>query len=257
MNKGFTLIELVMTVIVISILGAFTFSVIWEYSSIYATTRKGFIYTEAAAVMERITRELRDAQNVDNCGAYGGGDPHSVLTFQLTHGTPAMGAPANPPHWVQYCLAQVATPVGNTRALLYRVELNSGTPPFADQCTSAVPVVGGAGGTIVAVALMSSHIMSLHANGGVTVQGLQVYDYLGSPGGVGTTHEIKLSLTADPTRKNLQDGAQYTDNPSITLVSQVTPRNYAPYNPGSPPTYPASGDGSDRAFSGGYYDEIQ
>ncbi|HME45386.1 MAG TPA: type II secretion system protein [Syntrophorhabdales bacterium] len=260
MNKGFTLIELVMTVIVISILGAFTFSVIWEYSSIYASTRQGFIYGEAAAVMERITRELRDAQNVDNCGVYGGGDPHSVLTFQPTHGTPAMGTPANPPHWVQYCLAQLATPgvgTGQTRALLYRVELNSGTPPFADQCTSAVPVVGGAGGTIVAVALMSSHIMSLHGNGSVTVQGFQVYDYMGSPGGVGTTHEIKLSLTADPTQRNIQDGAQYTSNPSITLVSQVSPRNYAPYNPGNNPPSTATGDGSDRSFSGNYYDEIK
>ena len=50
MSKGFTLIEMVLTVIILSILGAFTFSVIWQYSKMYADTRGGYIYGEAAAV---------------------------------------------------------------------------------------------------------------------------------------------------------------------------------------------------------------
>ena len=240
MNKGFTLIEAVMTVIVIAILGAFTFSVIWEYSSIYATTRKGFIYGEAAAVMERITRELRDAQAVDWDVA--GGLVHNYLTFQLTHGTPA-----NPnPYWVQYCIAGVATPAGITRAKLWRVEFNNNTPPYADQCISGNPIKGGGGGTIATVALMSGNVMSAHFAGSSTVMGLQVMAYW-SGQGIDDNYEIKLALTADRTQLNLQDGAQYGSNPSITLVSRVAPKNYMAWN-GS------TGIGQ-RSFGSGYYDE--
>jgi len=204
---------------------------------------------------------LRDAENVELPGAFGLGNPNQYLTFQLTHGTPSNWtgsplAPPNPAHWVQYCLAQLATPVGNTRALLYRVELSTATLPLADQCVSAVPVVGGAGGTIVSVTLMSGHIMSLHANGAVTAMGFQVYNDLGNPG-IDFSHKIRLSLTADPTQRNTWDGAQYTNNPSITLVSQVSPRNYTPYYAGNNPPATATGAGSDRSFSGNYYDEIK
>ncbi len=49
MSRGFTLVELVMTVVVLSILSAFTFSVIWQYSDLYADTKSGYIYGESAA----------------------------------------------------------------------------------------------------------------------------------------------------------------------------------------------------------------
>ena len=61
MSKGFTLIEMVLTVIVLTILSGFTFSVIWQYSRLYADTKGGYVYGEAAAVLERMSRELRDA----------------------------------------------------------------------------------------------------------------------------------------------------------------------------------------------------
>jgi len=258
MDKGFTLIELVLTVIVLSILSAFTFSVIWQYSNFYAATRGGFIYSEAAAALERITRELKDAEAVD--WDVTGGIIHRYITFQLTHGTPSNwtgspAAPPNPPHWVQYCIASVATPgvgAGITAAKLWRVEFNNNTPPYGDQCASGDPVVGG---SISSVALMSGNLMSMHANAANTSMGLQVMAYW--PGsGIGDNYEIKLALTADRTRLNLWDGAQYSTNPSVTLVSRVTPRN-CPFNAPCSTGGTDLGAGSDRAFSQNYYDEIK
>ena len=77
--------ELVMTVVVLSILSAFTFSVIWQYSQIYADTKQGYIYGEASGVLERISRELRDADLVYRPLST---SPPYYINFSLKHGTP-------------------------------------------------------------------------------------------------------------------------------------------------------------------------
>ena len=118
MGKGYTVVEIILTVVVLTILGAFTFSVIWQYSQLYADTRKGYIYSEASAVLERITRELRDARSVDPA------NPSEYINFFLTHGTPATGSVAQ---WVQYCRCSNS---------LYRVATYQGA---ANQCTSCPP----------------------------------------------------------------------------------------------------------------------
>jgi len=64
-GKGFTLIELITVIIVLTILGAFTFSFIDNVTKTYVLgSRQRMIYQEASYAMERITRELRDANTV-------------------------------------------------------------------------------------------------------------------------------------------------------------------------------------------------
>jgi prepilin-type N-terminal cleavage/methylation domain-containing protein len=222
MSKGFTMIELVLTIIVLGILSAFTFSVIWQYSNLYATTKGGYIYAEAAAVMERMTRELRDAQAVDTSGTcFTSG---SCINLQIAHGTPAMGwvdgiAPGCPNScaaapWVQYCACS-----GSGRTSLYRISNTS--QGAGNQCANGCPPPGN----------------TKPMSGNLTNSGFQVTCYpgngtCGSPGPISDAYMLKLKLTSDS-----------ANSQSVTLVSRVTPRNYVP------------GIGSERDFSGAYYDE--
>ena len=231
MSKGFTLIELVLTVIVLSILSAFTFSVIWQYSNLYATTKGGYIYAEASAVLERLTRELRDASSVDVPSP----NPATYINFKLTHGTPVAGwvngiAPGCPsacatPPWVQYC-----TCTSGGRTYLYRVQNTS--QGAANQCQAGCPAAG-------------SNVSRMSRN--LTSSGFQITCYAGngtcgSAGPISDSYSIQLQLRSDQT----------PNSQSLTLVSRVSPRNYAPYVSGS-----GTGIGLDRDFSGGYCDENQ
>ena len=197
--------ELVLTVIVLSILSAFTFSVIWQYSQLYADTRKGYIYGEAAAVLERMSRELKDAGLVDTLGA----NPATYINFSLTHGTPATGTPESP-NWVQYCICS-----SGASTLLYRVQNTS--QGASNYCQTVCP-------TVSSKSLMSRNIMS---------SGFQVRHFRGNPTPAGDSYEITLKLASDGS----------ASNPSITLVTRVSPRNYTGLSTG-------------RSFSGGYKDEI-
>ena len=201
--------ELVLTVIVLSILSAFTFSVIWQYSQLYADTKKGYIYGEAAAVLERMSRELRDATAVDTLGS------PSYINFLLTHGTPANG---NNPTWVQYCTCSNAG-----RTYLYRVQNTS--QGATDRCNTcgACPTAGAN------TSLMSRNIISC----GGPSPGFQVRYFQGNPTPDGDSYEITLKLASDGS----------AINPSIALVTRVSPRNYTATSTG-------------RSFSGGYKDEI-
>ena len=231
MNKGFTLIELTLTVIVLAILGGFSFSVIWQYADIYATVKQGSIYSEAAAVTERMTRELRDAASIDSTAFPSNGSTSTYIIFQIQHATPAdkqylspvvgSSPPAYLPYWVQYC---TCTPAGGKKSL-YRV-LNV-TDPAANSCSSCPPVIAG-------TVLMSANVASFQVQ---YIQG-----NAGSTGPENNSYQITLQ----------EQSAQFANSPSITLVSRVTPRNYVPYDSTNNPT----GVGSDRDFSGNYYDEI-
>jgi prepilin-type N-terminal cleavage/methylation domain-containing protein len=79
-NRGFTLIEIVITIIILSILGIFTFSFFSNLTKSYSLmkSQRG-VHQEAAYAAERVSRELRDAKSIYISG--------STISFQRAHPT--------------------------------------------------------------------------------------------------------------------------------------------------------------------------
>jgi prepilin-type N-terminal cleavage/methylation domain-containing protein len=70
-ENGFTLIEIVTVIVVLGILSVFTFSFIDNAVKMYTIgSKQRMLYQEASYVMERVSRELRDAQSM--CILFGG-----------------------------------------------------------------------------------------------------------------------------------------------------------------------------------------
>jgi len=71
--RGFTLIEIITVVIVLAILGMFTFSFIDNATKTYLMgSRQRMLYQEASYIMERVAREVGDAQAVSIDSGTGG-----------------------------------------------------------------------------------------------------------------------------------------------------------------------------------------
>jgi prepilin-type N-terminal cleavage/methylation domain-containing protein len=85
LSGGFTLIELILTIVIMGILGAFGFSFFSFLTKTYVDMKnERSIQQEGAYIVERIARELRDASSVTP-----GTD---LATIILTHATPASGS---------------------------------------------------------------------------------------------------------------------------------------------------------------------
>lgn len=93
-GKGFTLLEIVLVITVLSIISIFTFNFFYSYAKTYkemAIQRE--LHEEATYALERITRELRDA-NLRVVGFLPNFIPNSylpgsnALVFEKSHGTP-------------------------------------------------------------------------------------------------------------------------------------------------------------------------
>ena len=84
MNRGFTLIEMIITIVVLGILGVFTFTFFGDYMNTYTQMRnRRSDHQEALYIIERITREFRNANNATVTCA-------TPFVFTLpTGGTPA------------------------------------------------------------------------------------------------------------------------------------------------------------------------
>ncbi len=69
-NKGFTLIEIITVVVVLAILGSFTFAFLDHATTSYALgSRQTVLFQEATYIMERMTQELKDASVVTTYGS--------------------------------------------------------------------------------------------------------------------------------------------------------------------------------------------
>lgn len=85
-NKGFTLIEIIIVIIVLGVLSIFGFSFLSTAIHTYSMMEKQKgLFDQAAMAMERISRELRDAEFISEPDS---GDSGSTLTFTKSHGTP-------------------------------------------------------------------------------------------------------------------------------------------------------------------------
>ncbi|MEI6152473.1 MAG: type II secretion system protein [Deltaproteobacteria bacterium] len=83
MNRGFTLIEMIITIVVLGILGVFTFAFFGNYVSTYTQMRdRRNLHQEAVYIIERISRELRDATTATSTS-------HSISFTIPSPGTPA------------------------------------------------------------------------------------------------------------------------------------------------------------------------
>ncbi|MBW2570525.1 MAG: prepilin-type N-terminal cleavage/methylation domain-containing protein [Deltaproteobacteria bacterium] len=81
-NKGFTLIEIIIVVIVLGVLSIFGFRFLSTAIHTYSMMQKQkTLYDEAAMAMERISRELRDASTITTATG-------STLEFTKSHGSP-------------------------------------------------------------------------------------------------------------------------------------------------------------------------
>ena len=85
-NKGFTLIEILIVIIVLGILSIFGFQFLSTSLHTYSMMEKQKgLFDQATMVMERISRELRDAESISSPTS--GNTSYAPLTFTKSHGT--------------------------------------------------------------------------------------------------------------------------------------------------------------------------
>jgi prepilin-type N-terminal cleavage/methylation domain-containing protein len=84
-SKGFTLIELIMVIVILSIISAISIYFLVNSVKIYAmTVNQKTLLDEGKLALERMCREIRDARSISSPSSGGSG---SSITFQRTNGT--------------------------------------------------------------------------------------------------------------------------------------------------------------------------
>ena len=126
-HRGFSLIELIVVIVILSILGLMSFSFLGNSMATYMLVKDGnLIYDEGLMALERMTREIRDAR-------------HQPPTYTLTPGTNSITFTRKHP-----------TPQDNSTNIIFRINGNqelervgdvSGTHILAGHVTSFSPTL--------------------------------------------------------------------------------------------------------------------
>ncbi len=86
-GRGFTLIEVVIVIVILSIVSAITIKFLIDSLKIYTmTVNQKTLYDEGKLAMERMCRDIRDARNITVPASGGSGN---TITFQRTNATGA------------------------------------------------------------------------------------------------------------------------------------------------------------------------
>ncbi len=99
MNKSFTMIEFIATIVILAIVSLFSYRFFTRAIELYVLEkREKWIYDEANFSQDRIVRELRDAKDIDTPH---NGEDGSTLAFTMTHPTLDYKF-SSPPYNVRY-----------------------------------------------------------------------------------------------------------------------------------------------------------
>lgn len=84
-DKGFTLIEMIVVVVILSIVGVITIKFLVDSLKIYTmTVNQKTLYDEGKLALERMCRDIRDAQSITSPTP---GTSANAITFTRTHAT--------------------------------------------------------------------------------------------------------------------------------------------------------------------------
>ena len=160
--KGFTLIEMIISIVVLGILGIFTFAFFGNYMSTYTQMRdRRNMHQEAVYIIERISRELRDATTVTSPAAgtsttlsfviptsalATGGDTSTTISYSLSgtqlnrtgniSGSILMGDSMDAVNGFAVTAITTPTPVTNC----YRITVQRGTETYQTAvCPKNIP----------------------------------------------------------------------------------------------------------------------
>ncbi len=149
-QKGFTLVEIVMVIVILGVIGAFTFHFVGQGVLAFkkSSARKD-LYDQGRLAMERMVRELRDGKEVTDCSS-------DSITFRVAHPS-AFGV-----------VDEIKYQLNGTD--LERVGDPSGTPLTAVLASNVTSFpVGTEGATGVSVSAVSSGTTAADTDSSMTV----------------------------------------------------------------------------------------
>jgi len=87
LQRGFTLIEIIIVIVILSIVSAITIKFLIDSLKIYTmTANQKTLFDEGKLALERMCRDIRDARSITTPGSGGSGN---TITFQRTNATVA------------------------------------------------------------------------------------------------------------------------------------------------------------------------
>lgn len=132
-NKGFTLIEIIVVVVIMGVLGIFGYRFLSTAVHTYSMMEKQkSLYDEAAMAMERISRELRDAKSISSPAS---GNTDSTLTFTKSYGSPQDSATDITFRLSSGTLQRVGSTTVNIAEKVSAFSVNRETSPYLEELT--------------------------------------------------------------------------------------------------------------------------